>query len=251
MWFLLCASNDVPALWVHQGLKAHGLAPLELVTDTMLGRGARWDHQLGADGVVIDVTLADGRRIRNDTVRGVINRLLWVPSEQLLRGHPSDREYATQEFYAFFMSWLYALPRPVLNRPTPRGLCGQWRHMSEWIWLATKAGLPTPEYRRSSRDYILEMDESSRIVPIGTPVNTLIVVKGHVVGVPAPSSICEGCQRLAEFARTELIGIEFTDGPTGPWTFAGATAFPDLRIGGEALLDMLISVLKGELEENE
>lgn len=251
MWLVLCASNDAAALWAYQGLKARGLAPLELVKAEMLEYDVRWEHRVGAEGALVNITLSDGRKIRSDTIRGVLNRLLWVPSEHLLQVHPGDREYATQELFAFFMSWLYALPQPVLNRPSPRGISGQWRDVSEWVWLAGKAGLATPDYRRSSRDYIVKMGVERRVVPIDTPVNTVIVVERHVVGAPAPPDIRESAQRLAELARTELLGVEFADGPAGPWTFAGATTFPDLRLGGQALLDVLASVLKGELEENE
>lgn len=251
MWLVLCASNDASAIWAYQSLKTHGLAPLELIRAEMLEYGVRWEHRLGIDGVFVDISLEDGRRFRSDIIRGVLNRLLWVPSQHLIQVYPGDREYATQELLAFFMSWLYALPQPVLNRPTPQGLSGQWRHVSEWVWLASKAGLPTPYYRQSSRDNIVELGVERKLVPINTPVNTVVVIDGHVVGVKAPLDIREGCQRLAELAKTELLGVEFAQGPAGPWTFVGATTFPDLRLGGQALLDVLLSVLKGGPEENE
>lgn len=251
MWLVLCASNDISALWAYRGLAARGLTPLELVSAEMLAYSVHWEHRLGADGVSIDITLADGRRIRSENTRGVLNRLLSVSSEHLLLANPADRDYATQELTAFFMSWLYALPQPVLNRPTPRGLSGQWRHVSEWIWLASKAGLPTPDYRQTSRDRVDGMGIERGLVPIGTPVSTVIVVEGNIVGSPLPAEIQEGCRRLAELSGTELLGVEFAAGSTGLWTFAGATPLPDLRLGGQVLLDIMASVLRGELEENE
>lgn len=250
MWLVLCMSKDVSTLWAYQGLKARGLEPLELVTIEMLGQGVRWEHRLGSDGVFVDITLGDGRRINNDLVSGVLNRLSWVPSEHLPHVHPGDREYATQELLAFFTSWLNALPRPVLNRPRPPGLSGQLRHVSEWVWMASKAGLPTPDYRQSSCGYVAQLDFEKKAVPINTPVTTVIVVEGHVVGAQAPLHIREGCRSLAELARTELLGIEFAEGQAGPWTFVGATTFPDLRLGGQEFLDALTSVLRGEWKEN-
>lgn len=251
MWLVLYASNDVSALWAYQGIKARGLAPLELVSAEMLAYGLRWVHQLGADGVNIEITLADNRVIRKDAIRGVLNRLLSVPYEHFLLVDPADRNYATQELAAFYMSWLYTLPQPVINRPTPQGLAGQWRHVSEWVWLASKAGLSTPDYRQSSNDHVEEMFVERSLVPIGTPVNTVIVIAGHVFGAPAPAEIHEGCRRLAELSGTALLGVEFAPGSAGPWTFAGATPYPDLRLGGQAFLDVLASVLKGELGVNE
>lgn len=251
MWLVLCVSNDVSAFWAYEGLKARGLAPVELVTAEMLSYCVRWEHRLGADGVYIDITLADGRRIRNDTIRGALNRLLSVPSEHLLLTQPADREYTSHELHAFFMSWLYSLPQPVLNRPTPQGLSGQWRHVSEWVWLASKAGLPTSDYRQTSRERIDGMGVERRLVPIGAPLNKVIVVEGYPLGVQAPAEIHDGCRRLAELSGTALLGIDFCVGPAGSWTFAGATALPDLRLGGEPLLAVLASVLRGELEEHE
>jgi hypothetical protein len=247
MWLVLCASSDVSALWAYQGLKARGLTPLELVSAEMLAYSLRWEQRLGSDGSSLEITLADGRTISDVTTRGVLNRLMSVPPEHLLAAHPNDRDYATQELTAFYMSWLYALPQPVLNRPAPQGLSGQWRHVSEWVWLASKAGLPTSEYRQSSHDHLDEMGVERRLVPVGTPVNVVIVVAGHVVGAPAPTDILRGCQRLAELAGTELLGIEFAPGSAGDWTFAGATPVPDLRLGGQPLLDVLTCVFRGNL----
>ena len=244
MWLVLCSSSDMPALWAYQGLKACGLAPLELVSAEVLACSLRWAHGLRKAGVSIEITLADGRTITADTTRGVLNRLVSVPSEYLPQANPAERQYATQEFTAFFMSWLYALPQPVLNRPTPQGLSGHWRHISEWVWLASCAGLPTARYIQTSHDENNEMRAAGKLIPPHTQVQTIIVVAGRVVGVPVPSEISEGCRRLAALAGTELLGIEFVAGTAGPWTFVGATPFPDLRLGGQGLLGALKDALK-------
>lgn len=246
MWLVLCASTDMSALWAYQSLKARGFAPLELVSAEMLAYSLHWMHRLRPDGVSTEITLADNRVIHKDAIRGVLNRLFSVPSEHIQLTDPADSNYATQELTAFYMSWLYALPQPVINRPTPQGLAGQWRHVSEWVWLASKAGLPTPNYKQSSTDLIDEMFLERRLVPFGTPVNTVIVIAGHAVGTPAPAEICEGCCRLAELSGTALLGVEFIHDSAGSWTFAGATPYPDIRLGGQAFLDVLTSVLRGE-----
>lgn len=243
MWIVLCGATDIPALWAYHGLKARGLAPLEVVSAEMLTHSLHWEHRLNEDGASISITLANGRTIFGTTVRGVLNRLLSASSEHLRMVNPDDSEYAVQEFTAFFMSWLYALPGPVLNRPTPQGLPGQFRHISEWAWLASQAGLSTPNYRQSSGEYT-DTTQYERLVPSGTPVTTVLVVSGHVVGDHIPPGISEGCQRLARLAKTELLGIEFAT-HTDHWIFVGATPFPDLRLGGQAFLDVLASVMKG------
>ena len=90
------------------------------------------------------------------------------------------------------------------------------------------------------------MGANNRLVPIGTPVNTVFVVKGHVIGPGAPPDILRGCQQLAALARIGLLGVEFASGSAGPWTFVGATPLPDLHLGGQALLDTLASVMQDQ-----
>lgn len=247
MWLVICELNDVSALWAYRGLKARGLLPIEILSADMLAYSLRWEHWLGNDSVGVGITLADGRNIRSDTILGVLNRLQTIPSAHL-RANPADRDYASQELFAFFMSWIYSLPRTVLNRPGSQSLSGQWRHASEWVWLAARAGLATPRYRQNSCDETDMMRSRGRITSAGTPVNTVIVVDGLVVGASAPPDVIRGCKRLSELSMTPLLGVEFTASPIEPWTFAGATLLPDLRLGGEALLDALALVLRGKPE---
>jgi len=213
----------------------------------MLAYSLRWEHRLGTEGASIEITLADGRVIRSDSTYGVLNRLQTIPSAHL-RASPTDRDYAVQELFAFFVSWLNVFPGAVLNPPTPQGLSGQWRHASEWVVLAARAGLPSLPYRQTSHDKIDTSRLIGRLVPRDTPVQTVIVVGGHVVGSNVSPEIAEGCKRLAEIVNTPLLGVEFTSGLAGHWTFAGATPLPDLTLGGQALLDVLARVLKAEKE---
>ncbi len=240
MWIVFCSGEDVSALWAYQELRARGLQPLELVTAEMLSYRVRWDHRVGASGASISITLADGRVIRNDSVRGTLNRLTHVPLKHLA-GTP-DYDYVTQEYTAFFMSWLFALPQPVLNRADAQGLCGAWRHISEWLSLANGAGLPTPAYRQTSHDQIDETLQLRRLYPMGTPTTSAIVVGREVVGPSLPPEIRAGCLRLAHLSQTPLLGVEFVT-VANSWTFAGATPMPDLRLGGEPLIDALVAEL--------
>ena len=71
----------------------------------------------------------------------ILNRLIAPPETLVAQSVPGDREYAHQELTALYLSWLNAIPAPVLNRPTPQGLAGRWRHASEWAVAADEAGL--------------------------------------------------------------------------------------------------------------
>jgi len=235
---MICSAQDASALWAYNGLRARGLNPFELVTAEMLTTSARWEHTVGVDGANFNVALADGRVINNRNVHGVVNRLTHVPLQHLA-GAP-DFEYAQQEYTALFMSWLKTLPAPIFNGVQSQGLSGAWRHASEWVWMAAQSGLPTASYSQTSDDDIDETKQFRRILPEGTPTTMVIALGDHVFGPTLPPHIADACKALARLAQTPLLGIELTVGPSHRlWTFAGATPTPDLRLGGEPLLNEL------------
>lgn len=247
MWLVLCSPSDVSARWAAEGLRRRGLTPLELVTSDKLAF-ARWEHRVVNGGTSLWFTLSEGRSIQAGDVRGALNRLQDVPPEALILIHPADRDYVRQEFYSFLMSCLGTLPGLMLNRPTAWGLSGRWRHLSEWVHLAARSGLPIAPYRESTLDLNHTLETDGRVVTGDIPVSTVFVVDGVVVGPPVPEPIRDGCRRLAELAAMQLLAIEFFAGPSGPWTFAGAAAQPDLMRGGEALLDAMAERLRAGSE---
>ena len=243
MWLILTTYYDPATQWLYEGLTARGLNPVEIITAEMLATGVHWKHTVGVNSADTVFTLPDGRTVHNATVRGVINRIMVAPTQHYSAASPSEQAYAIQEFSAFFLSWLNALPKPVFNPPSAQGLAGQWRHTSEWVWLAGQAGLPVKPYRQSSADRLDVTGMEPRLVPWGTPVHTLIVCDGTVTGALAPLDIQQACLRLATLANTPLLGIDFTVDESG-WAFAGASPMPDLRLGGSQLLDILTAIFQ-------
>jgi hypothetical protein len=183
----------------------------------------------------VAVELRDGRSFRGDRLSGVLNRLVAVGPSQLPRAAPADREYASQELYAFFLSWLTAVPGRVLNQPSPQGLSGPWLERSEWLVLAARAGLPTAPYRHSAR--------SARAYRPAAPQRTVVVVGRRALGPLAPREVVAGCGRLARLTRTAILGVDFRVEAGRTWVFAGATPLPELRRGGERLVDLLAAAL--------
>lgn len=238
MWLVLSASSDAAAAWAAAGLRARGLHPLHHLTAEGLAFGVTWEHRIDGDGVQVRLSQLSGLTVNGSEVRGVLNRLLTAPLYAALLAQPADREYAQQELAAFFMSWLEALPGPVLNPPTAQGLSGAWRHPSEWMHLAAAAGLSTAPYTLSSR--------LGAFTPSPFPTHSVIVVDGEVVGPSLSPTLREGCQRLAALAQTPLLGIDFGFDAAGRWVFVGATPQPELRRGGEAFLDALALTLTTE-----
>jgi hypothetical protein len=248
LWLILCHSDDPSALWAYEGLQQRGLTPLKLVTAEMLGPSLRWDHRVGANGASIEVSFSDEQVLSSYTIRGVLNRLTgpssWYP---LHRVAASDRSYAGKELTAFFLSWLSCLPSPILNRPTPQGLAGRERHVSEWVLLASAAGLTTVSYRQFSRTSP-EVSIEERLTPEVTSLDTVLVIDRYIFGT-APPHVLHACQVLANLASTAILGVEFSLSTSDQWTFTNATPLPDLRLGGQSALDALAEALLAEREE--
>lgn len=240
MWLVMCSASDLAARWAYEGLKQLGLMPLELVLAESLGYARVWDHRVGSDGAAVRFELPDGRKICGSRVRGVLNRLLAAPQDLVEMAAPQDREYAAGEMMAFHLSWMCALPGIVINRPTPQGLCGAWRHTSEWVMLASQAGLPTPIFRQSAHD---AADRGYRsLAPPDVPVISLVVMGGEVFGAPVRAEIAAGCRKLAELAGTEMLGVDFSTVPGKGLQFAFATPYPDFTLGGKPLLKHMAKV---------
>jgi len=219
-----------------RGVDAH------IVTGADLAAAGRLVHRVGRSGALFDLALADGRCLSSRAVKGLLNRLPYLPSACLRRIAGADRDYAIQELYALYLSWLHALPGPLLNPPAPQGLCGNWRHPSSWTALAVRAGLPAAPYRQSSRDDPAAMWQSvAQIAPA-----TLFIVGDHLVAHPAvPREFDAACRKLARSAGALLLGIDFALGADGRWQFVGASVMPDLMRGGEPVVDALAEVFLG------
>jgi hypothetical protein len=240
MYLVLCSPFDAAAIWAFEGLRAAGLADVELLTSERLAVTMNWEHRLGRDGVRTSFTLSDGRIVRDDKIGGVLNRLVAPPEQLLACASADDRDYALQELTALHLSWLHALPCPVLNRPTPQGLSGRWRLTSEWLVLAHDVGLSAQLFRQGGDS---SPDASYRsLAPVSATVVQTIVLDGEVFGAVLPAPVREACAAFARAAETALLGIDLFAGDKGEWCFAHATPMPDLMTGGEALLDRIVQL---------
>jgi hypothetical protein len=211
---------------------------VELVTSDDLAH-ARWSHRVVDGTARADVGLRDGRVLRSDEVCGTLNRLFFPPSGDLLLIQPGDRSYVAAERMAIFMAWLAALGGPLLNPPSPQCLCGRARTLTEWLWLAGKAGLAAARTRVSSDDAPSQPSLYARIPDPPPTLATVLVVGDRVVGPPLPPAVAEGCRRFAVLAHAPLLGLELT--PDGE--LAGVSAIPELQSGGDELLDALAGAL--------
>jgi hypothetical protein len=240
VWLLLCTSDDHPALWAADRLRARGLTPLVVLTPELLHFGIGWQHRLGNDDAPsVQFTLADGRVIRSSEIRGVLNRIAGLSPHLVRRLVPGDQSYALQEWTALHISWLSALEVPVLNRPVMQGLCGAWRHESEWTWLAARAGLPAMPFRQDG----LPRLRPARLA-ISRQTRPVFVVDGRVVGGDLSAATATACASMAHLSSTRLLGIELDAAGD---TFVNASPRPDLRLGGEPLITALHEALTGHV----
>jgi len=247
MWLIFCELYDQSALWVHEGLKSRGLK-VELISKEMLTSAQKWEHRVGNEQISNMIVLSDGRVIDNKLIKGVINRLQWSPLDNILSLNATEKDYVNSEINAFYLSWMYSLPGVILNRPTPQGLAGQWRHISEWNYIAGKAGLPVPIYKETS--YNRTQKDRSKVSSFSS-VKTLkrvIVIGDILLGKEIPLYVREGCKQVAKLAEVEMLGVDFTINKNGSWLFENATTCPDLKEGGDTLLDALVNILLDERE---
>ncbi len=236
---VLCDDYDASALWAANCLAERGRA-VSVVTASHLDAARRWDHRIERSGTTsVSIDLADGRRLSDSDGAAVLNRLTFLSSNRINAVAGEDRDYAVQEMNALVLSCLYALPGPMLNRPTTQGLGGNWRHPSAWAVLAGRAGLAAPPYRQSCGT-----DPNEAWQPRPAPATvTVFAVAGHLVASPAmPQATWESCLRLARLAGDALLGIELIE-RGGCWEFQAASPRPDLVLGGEPLIDLLDEAL--------
>jgi hypothetical protein len=238
MILVLCDEMDVSALWAADSLRKRGLS-LTVLTGIDLASVRGWRHTIGTAGADIALRF-DGSTLHGREVRGVLNRLSYLPRSWLNRLGGPDRDYALQEMHAFYLSWLHALAAPKLNPPAPQGLCGNIRHPSAWVALAARAGLPVRPFQQSSDDdpaapWQTPPDPAMWIVFV---VDTEVIGPGELVGPHRAA-----CLRLAKASGCPLLGIDFALGADGVLRMTAASVIPELTRGGEALVDALATAL--------
>jgi hypothetical protein len=121
-------------------------------------------------------------------------------------------------------------------------MSGAWHHISEWALIANRCGFNVPRYRQTDLDP-MERGYAS-LAPSGATVTSLVVLDGvGVFGPAVPPQIAASCQALAKAEKNAILGVNVYQDPAGEWLFAGAAPTPWLPLGGDALLDGLVTLL--------
>ena len=232
----------------------HGASAVELRNSEELLLAPHWDHRVSAAGVRTEIRMGDGAFLAGNAPSVIFNRIGFVDPPQFLGAAAVDRDYARMEMFALLLSWLNSPGCPVINRPASSALAGSVYRAPMWYRLAQISGLTTfdlmatsstrrfPAGRTAARRPDLtqatahDIDSRTRpndfswfSEPIDADRASLLIVGGHLPE-GAPSALTEPCRRLAQFADTDILRIDFVasvDSPTG-WAFVGADSCPQV-----------------------
>ena len=243
-WLVLCHETDASALWAARGLRRRLDGRLEVVTPEILAFATMLEHRIEAGGQVVNIELADGRSIESEGLRGVVSRMITPSIEHWRALGAQDAEYVMAELTAFHLGWLGALRVPVLNPPSLHSLAGRFLRPGEARAMAAAVGVPCELYERSTNDESGAAEVFCTWTSRGASV-TVAVVGGSVFGPPVPPALADGCERLSECLGLPLLGLAFGMDDGGSLLLDRITPMPDLRIGGEPLLNRLAEVLQG------
>ena len=182
----------------------------------------------------------DDERLPVSAVRGVVSLLPGVSTAELPHIAPGERDYIASEMTAFLLAWLYSLPCPVLNRPTPLNLTGPSLHPEQWQREAARAGLLVdPGVRRAPAfsDSIVG-DEPARAadcfpeITAGQHTSSLTVVGATCLPAQTdevwPDHIVVGARQLARVTQCQILTVFFTLDDKRGAIFSGATPWVDV-----------------------
>lgn len=216
-----------------------------------------WAHKLNGVKADTTLTLRDGTQLRSDQIGIVFNRLQYVDMSQFALSEAADREYALMEMYALILSWLKALPCPIVNPLSSQNLAGPIHSSLAWQQLAGKADLPTARVRLTSS---LRRYSVSGLIPypvgpatignvpawLSEPIGELrasAFVAGEQVLGDVPEQLMPGCAKLAALSGFEVLLIYFaSQGTNGGWKFNGIDPCPAVTPG--PAIDAVVRLLE-------
>jgi hypothetical protein len=238
---VLAHSADISARWAYERFRARARQRVEFVLIELLGAATTvWQQEFSADGVSVEIRLADGTRIRSGEVKAVLNRMLQPPLAPAGWAEPSDADYARNELTSFAASWVRALAPVVVNEPTPQGLCGRWRAALHWHLLAREVGLPVaPVFIDSANPPPLASGLNAE------PSTLVLSIGGECFSDSMPPAIRGAVRQLAILTQTPILGLRFagSDPDYVGWRLIDATPYPDLSAAGELAIAALEAVL--------
>jgi hypothetical protein len=229
MKFLILAETaDTLALRVGAWLRReHGAAALGVISPETLALAPRFVYRQAPGEfspelhIEFEIELASGVQLCTGELGAVFNRLRPPDPPQFRGASPADRQYASAELSALWVSWLEALQSQgtLVVNPPARGALQPAYSRLEWLGLACRAGLPVAA---------AALGEAERLVRPGDPTMERWLAAGkrfvhlNEPGVPAPdqtilpSAWAEGglggLARLQALSNCPLVELSLVDG---------------------------------------
>lgn len=183
-----------------------------------------WRYELGARAGPSRVAVA-GRQCSDEHLAGVITRLASVTPSDLPHIDPGDRAYVAVEMTAFLVAWLERLSCPVLNRPTPVCLAGEWYSPQTWVHRAHRLGIPVAN-REWSAVRGLRAKVADPLVAGGGSTTSVTVVASKAIG-RAAACVMQYARTLVRAAELDLATVSFSS-PDNDARFLDLSLWTDL-----------------------
>lgn len=237
MFWMLLHADDTPGLWLYRRLRQRGVA-LELVTMDEWFCNQSFTLTMDETTAHTQLQLQDGRHWDLVQTQAVMARVCTMPTVAWQLFAESEKDYVAQEWQAIFMAWADLMPM-LFNQPTPMGLSGRNRSAGEWLQLADSVGFETVPFFYDSASGAggqPNLNPSRRL--------ELLLYRGRCYGQTAvlPESIAGKAVALQAASGEHLIGVSLYPSTTG-FVCTGVTTHPDLRLGGDAFVETILTDL--------
>ena len=225
MILILAHTQDEPAQWLFNRLSS-GQSEILLLSDLDLLEATQWLHYLSNNKTETSFCLKNGQKVELAKVQMIINRLQYIYPVHWTGSSDKERNYAQQEYHAFFASWLQAYQGILYNPPTVNSLCGTNPGKIVWLSMAKISGFRIPE-----NSFYVNSDNniSDDILFRASSELKIAVVLDHEV-INAPLAYINACLRLSGKTNLPLLCIYFIKDQQNNWSVAGATPLPDFKL---------------------
>lgn len=165
----------------------------------------------------------EGIAYPSSAIRGVLIRSPFVFAYDLPMIVAAERNFVAAEMNAFLIYWLNSLDAPVLNRPSPRSLCGPGWYPEHWTIQASRLGLKVRTIEQSVG--LTYVRPSAWPEHTGSFVDITIV--GEICLGPGNRTLADRARALARAAGVDFVRFRFDTGGDDA-CFLGADLLPPL-----------------------
>jgi hypothetical protein len=184
-----------------------------------------WRHRVGEPNEATAVI--GGEPVPATAITGVLTRLPAVAANELAHIAAADRDYVACEMTAFLISFLAALPCPMLNRPSASALSGPSWRQEQWLRAAVRCGIPVLPRSRAIR---LGHGSTGLDAPAERAVEAAIevtVIGDRVFGA-SEALLADWACALAAAGGVGVLGLGFARRASGGHALAWADPAPEL-----------------------